>query len=148
MKKILCLFLTVFCMFSTVTIYGCSKSPKEYEFDCVVNCAIKLKSMMKDPESFEIYGVCGYKNPLSEKGDGDGESVIIPYRATNSYGAYGTDVAYFYNGNYLGSRSDYSDGDYKDLSKTNQIIFLKIHMLYLQGDYNKTYTKEQVNKKI
>lgn len=148
MKKIICLFLTISFIFIAVAICGCDKSPKEYEFNRVVNCAIELKNMMKDPESFEVYGNCGYKEQLSEHPDENGYCVIIPYRATNSYGAYGTDVAYFYKSNYLGSRSDYSNGDYKNLSKTNQIIFLKIYMLYLQGNYDKSYTKEQVNKKI
>ena len=113
MKKTICLFLTISFIFISVATYGCDKSPKEYEFNRVVNCAIELKNMMKDPESFEVYGSCKYKEQLSEQPDENGYCVIIPYRATNSYGAYGTDVAYFYKSNYLKifTNNSYIDND-------------------------------------
>ena len=139
MKKIICLFLTISFIFIAVAICGCDKSPKEYEFNRVVNCAIELKNMMKDPESFEVYGNCGYKEQLSEHPDENGYCVIIPYRATNSYGAYGTDVAYFYKSNYLGSRSDYSNGDYKNLSKTVKKINSNLIYVSITGFGQKSH---------
>ena len=100
---------------------------------------------MKDPESFEVYGSCGYYFNSDDLKD-DVVYVVIPYRAKNGYGAYVTDTALFANNIFVGEISQYYSKSYTDWSKDEKITFLKASTVYLGGVYSKKYTKEEVSK--
>lgn len=117
----------------------------EPQYNKLVYCAQKLKNMVKDPESFEIYGSCGYYCNNSSLKD-NVVYIVIPFRSTNTYGAYGTDTALFANLVYVGSISDYSRKTYQYWSKSDQISFLKAAGVFLEGIYEKKYTKEEIMK--
>lgn len=152
MKKLLLSFLLVLiCMCSLFA--GCTnlqqlnssssfiKIPNNAEFNNIMDCVVDLRAKMKDPESFSIYGTCGYKVETGTDMDA-GTYIIIPYRATNSYGAYLTSVALYVNDRYMG---DYGDKE-KDYWTREQIIkFLHAHSIYLAKDYQEEYSKDVTN---
>ena len=144
MKKLYCLSI-IFLMFCSLFLISCTTTPNEPEYDTVTYCAHKLKNLMKDPESFEVYGSCGYYFNSDDLKD-DVVYVVIPYRAKNGYGAYVTDTALFANNIFVGEISQYYSKSYTDWSKDDKITFLKASTVYLGGVYSKKYTKEEVSK--
>ena len=105
---------------------------------------------MKDPESFSVYGTCYYC--VVNEDSVDTQYIFIPYRAANSYGAYGTDVGMFINNYFFASydedESDYSIGGNKTASeRANSLQFYRAQLAYLKalkGDYEKSYTVDEV----
>lgn len=143
MKKIfskVSIFVFIICALSFVFSACGEELPDEPEYDAVVTCARTLKGMMKDPESFSVYGTCYYGE------NNDGEVVIISYRAANSYGAYLTNIAYFVDGNYFGSETDYTSGDYKNWSFVKQYVFAGARQVRTKGTYSKSYDDDIVMK--
>ena len=152
MKKKILLLLLIVCILTYGVTILCSCVPNDAEFRSVVDCADYLKYRMKDPESFSVYGTCYY---VTKSEDGvPTEYIFIPYRAANSYGAYGTDVAMFIDGYYFASytadESDYSVyGSLTASERASAIMFYSARLAYLEaqtGKYDKMYSAEEVQK--
>ncbi len=73
--------------------------------------AMKLKDMMKDPDSFKLYDEMFLLNHLDEDGNIEFTYTIFKYGGTNGYGAVTTDEAIFKDGEYIMDYADEPDAD-------------------------------------
>lgn len=143
-KKVFVLQLII--MMIVISLVGCGL-PKESEFQAVVNCAVKLKNMAVDPESFEISGTCYYAMTRPANNKNLYEFIFISYKAKNRYGVSSTDVAFFRDGEYVGSESEYSSGTYKyNKDAWETLYFLYAEDVYLKQQFNYEYSKAEVKK--
>ena len=110
---------------------------KESEYLYVVSMANRVKNMCKDPLSFSVSGTCKYGTNNQEN-----KFVVIPFRATNSFGGYGTDTAYFSNDVFRGTYNEYSSPNCSYDIVTKIIILDMIQ----SSNWSRTYTAEQINQ--
>lgn len=86
-------------------------------------CALELKNMMKNPDSFEIFDEIfilkhKYKDEISTY-------LVLEYGGTNGYGAFVTDYAIFEEGKYIVNLNEdvsKSDSDYLDKRAAQMMI--------------------------
>ena len=123
-------------------------TPRDEEYRQIVECAQDLKSMAKDPESFSVYGECTYDYRYDDIDGYSKEYISIGYRAVNGFGVYLTDTAYFVDGAYVGSYSDYTDDSYDDWSNSRALDFLQSIVIVTEGSYSKSYDADTVNRGI
>lgn len=140
-SKLVVLSMLIICL---IGIVACTTNDPEYKE--IVSCAEYMKSIMKDPESFSVYGTCTYTDKYDEHDDVYKVYISIPYRATNSYGGYLTNTGYFVDGNYVGSYSDYENKSYEDWSISRRISFLRAIIAEAEGNYVASYDADTVNK--
>ena len=140
-SKLVVLSLLIICL---IGIVACT--PNDPEYKEIVSCAEYMKSIMKDPESFSVYGTCTYTNKFDEGDDVYKIYISIPYRATNSFGAYLTDTGYFVDGSYVGNYSDYRNKIYEDWSLSRRIDFLQAIITETEGNYTASYDADTVSK--
>ena len=114
---------------STPTVYD----EEEYVY-CLRLCR-NLKNRCRDPESFSVYGTVSYY--VDNQGV---KQVRIPFRATNGFGAYITDTAYYSGGKFLGTDSS----NYENADRETQIIILC--WKYFNGD--KRYHESLFNHRL
>ena len=145
MKKVVSIIIITILIASISCCTACTSDKTEYEISEVVSCAKNLKNMMKDPESFEIYGTCEYQEGYLK--DTETVYICLPYRAKNSFGAYITEVAYYVNGSYIGDNSDYNSC-YNQWSDSRKSTYLKARIVYLESKFTKSYSKDEVNKEL
>lgn len=138
--------LSLFCLLCicVIGIVGCT--PNDAEYKEIVSCAEYMKSIMKDPESFSVYGTCTYTNKYDEADDVYKIYISIPYRAANSFGAYVTNTGYFVDGVFVGTYNDYEDDSYEDWSISRRIDFLQAIIAEMEGYYTASYDADTVNK--
>ena len=127
-----------------IAVAACT--PRDSEYRQIVECAQKLKSMAKDPESFSVYGECTYAYSYDDIDGYSKEYISIGYRAVNGFGVYLTDTAYFVDGEYVGSYSDYTDDSYEDWSTSRALDFLQAIIIVTEGSYSKSYDADTVNR--
>lgn len=142
-KKVVMLQLIIMIVISLI---GCGL-PKESEFQSVVNCAVKLKNMAVDQDSFEISGTCYYAMTRPTDSKNLYEFIFISYKAKNRYGVSSIDVAFFRDGKYVGSESEYSSGTYKyNKDAWETLYFLEAEGVYLKQQFNYKYSKGEVKR--
>lgn len=143
-KKMLVLQLSI--LLVVVSLMGCGL-PDEPEFQTVVNCAVKLKDMAVDSDSFEISGTCYYTMTRPKDNKNVYEFVFISYKAKNRYGVSSSDVAFFKEGKYVGSESEYYSGTYKYSKDAWETVdFLEAEGVYLNRQFSQEYSKAEVKK--
>lgn len=77
----------------------------------VYNCAIELRKMLKNPDSFKLYDDTFVLRHYDEDKNLECTYVIITYGATNGYGGIVQSQAIFKNGKYLMNYDDDIDED-------------------------------------
>ena len=73
------------------------------------DCAVKMKSMLKDPDSFKLYDSMYMLQNYDKEGNLLATYTMFKYGGTNSYGAIITNEAVFKDGEYLMDYADEAD---------------------------------------
>lgn len=95
--------------------------------------ALKMQSMMKNPDSFKLYDEMVLLKKFSEDGSLKCTYTIFKYGGTNTYGAFLTDEAIFKDHQYLMNYADEPDKDSSDYVDQLQAK-LDITKYLLEGD--------------
>lgn len=95
--------------------------------------AVKMQSMLKDPDSFRLYDEMCLLKHFDENGENDYTYTIFKYGGANGYGAIVTDEAIFKDGQFI---MDYANEPDEDDSNYMEQLFAKtyIELYKLTGD--------------
>ncbi len=113
--------------------------------------AVKMKSMMRDPDSFKLYDEMFLLRCHDDDGNVEYTYTIFKYGGTNGYGAMSTDEAIFRDDKYIMDYADEPDEDDPDyIEKIGVQLDLTLFRLSGEGD---TWKKvdidiEKVKKKM
>lgn len=91
--------------------------------------ALKMQSMMRDPDSFKLYDEMLLLKHFDENGENDYTYTIFKYGGANGYGAITTDEAIFKDGEYI---MDYADEPDEDDSDYLEQLAVKMDLLLWQ----------------
>lgn len=87
-------------------------------------CAVEMKSLLKDPNSFQLYDEMIVLKCFGDDGHLIRTYTVFKYGGTNSYGATVTDRAIFIDGEYVTDFSDKVDKD-DDIKDSFEKTFAK-----------------------
>ncbi len=145
-KKLITVFLVVVTLLSCVFAFAACKS-NDKEFKEIVSCAKDLEYKLKHQDrcqGFSITDNCGYKVVTGNNGK-SGTYIIIPYTAKDLLADITiVDIAFFCNGELLGFKGDYPYS--YDFSKKDR--YLEALKIYVNQDFDKQYSANDLNKKI
>lgn len=119
-------------IFLTINFIGSNLSEDE---QLAYQNAVKMKSMMRDPDSFKLYDEMFLLKHHDDNGDIDYIYTIFKYGGANGYGAITTDEAIFKDGEYIMDYADEPDEDDRDY--VDQLLVkadLAFYMLIGDGD--------------
>ena len=132
--------------------------PTEVESQDVVSCAKILQNDIENSDSmhdvfngdyiFEINGSCTHTYFNDTRAH---QTIHIPYKVSNKNGNELIDVAYFFDGVYVGSEIDYEYAIYKTWSDDRQSMFIFARLHYKHsggGELCKSYSNDIVTKAI
>lgn len=95
--------------------------------------AVKMQSMMRDPDSFRLYDEMFLLKCLDDDGHVEYTYTIFKYGGANGYGAITTDEAIFKDGKYIMDYAD--DPDEDDSNYMEQLgVQLDLALYMLSGD--------------
>lgn len=98
--------------------------------------AVKLKSMMRDPDSFKLYDEMFLLKRFDDDGSVKYTYTVFKYGGANGYGAITTDEAIFKDGNYVMDYADEADED--DSNYFDQLLAkLDLSIWAITGDGDK-----------
>lgn len=107
MKKVISFLLVCFLSLS-LACCGNNVTLSEEEQQAY-DCAVEMKSMMKNPDSFKLYDSMYMLQIYDKEGELRVTYTVFKYGGTNSYGAVVTDEAVFKDGKYLMDYADEAD---------------------------------------
>lgn len=129
MKRIVCLFVVIgiclgFCGCSGVFVKLNEEEQLAY------NCAVKMKSMLKNPDSFKLYDTFYHLKKYDDDKNLLVTYTMFKYGGTNGYGAFVTGQAVFKDGEYL---MDYGDEPDDEAENRYDQYFFKIDMSFFEA---------------